>query len=327
MVSLYKDRSPAVVVWLFVLSIVVHSHFFIQPPVVIAAEEDGLLSLALRHYFQILHPSAIILTYHVLVLVQAFWLNYLFTDHRMFLRTNYLTAMVFILLTGLFSEWSNITPALISNFMLIWLFGKILKLYSSHNPKALLFNIGLLIGCSIILYHPSTLLILVALFAWLVLRPFKLNELVILFMGVLAPFYFLFSILFLTNRMQRLQQYIPEWQFNLPAPQTTIMFFVTMGVLVLFILMGIYHWQDQSRRVLIQIRKSWMVLLVMLLLLLPLPFVSKNANIDSVLLWIVPIAPFIAKGFIGPKKKTIPALMFWCLLAIAIINTWQLVKK
>jgi hypothetical protein len=326
-VAVFKDRSPVAVVWLLLLSIIVHSHFFIQPPIVMAAEEDGLISFFLNRWLNNLPAPVNILLYHTLVIVQALRLNYLFNDQRMFTRSNFLTAMVYIILTGMFNEWGNITPALVANIMVIWLFAKTSRMYNTPNPKTLLFNIGLIIGVSVLLYHPSTLLVLVAVFALLVVRPFRITEWLVMLMGILCPYYFLFSFLFLTDKMQRLDRYVPDWQLNLPNVQSPILFFTTIGIIIIAMLIGIFYWQSQSRRMLIQVRKNWAALIVMLLVMIPLPFISKNATLDSLFLWIVPVSPFIAKGFIGPKRPALPNIMFWTLIVLSLLNTWYIIKN
>lgn len=325
MVALFKDRSPAAIFWLIMLSIIVHSHFFVDAPVVYASNEDGLLSTFLNDYILPLDPGFIVFIYHAFVIIQALRLNHLFTDHRMYSKINYLPAMVYILLTGVFTEWSSLNPALIINTVLIWFFAKTIRLYSNPNPKALLFNIGILTAVSIILYHPSVLLIPVAFFALMVLRPFIVTEWIVLIMGVIFPYYLLASYLYLTDRLQSIKNYIPLWQFNLPNIQNRIVFFITIAVIVIVLLMGLFYWQQENRRLLIQVRKNWVVLLAMFFVLLPLPFIHKNAGIESFILCIVPASPIIAKGFLAPKKNTIPALMFWALISLAILKNWQII--
>ncbi|WP_018614071.1 hypothetical protein [Segetibacter koreensis] len=326
MVILFKDRSPATIFWLIVLSIVVHSHFFVDTPIVYAKNDDGLLSTFLNNYVVQLAPSILVFIYHAFIILPALRLNHLFTDHRMFSKVNYLPAMVYILLSGVFKEWSAVTPALIINPILIWFFAKTVRLYNSPNPKTLLFDIGLLTGISILLYHPSALLIPVAFFAVMVLRPFIIAEFVVLLMGVVFPFYLLVSYLYLTDNLLSIKKYIPLWQFNLPDIQNKIMFFITVGLIIIILLIGLFYWQQEKRRLLIQVRKNWVVLLAMLFVLLPIPFINKNAGIESLILCIVPASPLIAKGFLTPKRNTIPALLFWGLICLAIVKNWQLIK-
>ena len=308
------------------LSIAVHAHFFIFPPQVVASAGDGLISMFLNHYVAVWDPVFIMLLYHFLVLSQALRINFLFNDQRMFSKPTYLTAMVYVLVTAIFPQWNQLTPALVANTLIIWLFSQIVNLYNSPNPKTLLFNIGLIIGGCILMYHPTSLLILIALFALMVVRPFNVTEWLVMLMGVVAPFYFLFVYLYLADKWFQLKQYVPMFQLNLPDVDPTPLFFVTIGFILLLLFMGIYYFQDRSRRMLIQVRKNWGVLMVMLLVMLPLPFISKNASLDSLLLWAIPVSPFIAKGFLSPKKNTLPTIMFWALIILIVLNNWGLTK-
>ena len=326
MVALFKDRSPATIIWLFILSIVVHSHFLVAAPFVLANENNGLLPTFLNNYVAELSPPLLILVYLMIVLLDALRLNYLFTDHRMYTRVNYLPAMVYILLTGVFKEWSSITPALFNNILVIWLFAKTIRFYNTPDPKTLIFNTGLLIGVSILLYQPSALLILVALFALMVLRPFVITEWLVLLMGVICPYYFLAAYLYLTDSFSSIANYIPDWSINLPVVHISLTFFVTIGVLIIILLLGLIYSRQENRRLLIQIRKNWVVLLSMVFILLPMPFINKNAGIESLLLWIVPASPFMARAFLAPKRNTLPALLFWVLIALAILKNWEIVK-
>jgi hypothetical protein len=324
-VALFKDRSPATVIWLFILSFIVHSHFIVDFPTVPVDRADGLLSVFLVKYVAYLNPVFIIFLYHGIVIIQALRINYLFNDHRMYSKSNFLAAMVYILLTGIFKEWSNLTPALIENILVIWLFAKTVRLYNNPNPKTLLFNIGLLIGVSIILYHPSALLILVAFFALTVVRPFIITEWVVLLMGVLFPYYFLASYLYLTDRLPSILLYIPQWDLNIPHTVISPAFFVTVGLILVILILGMAYSQQESRRLLIQVRKNWVVLTVMLLVMLPIPFINRGVGIDSLLLWVVPASPYMAKAFLGPRKNTLPNLMFWSLLVLGILKNWEIV--
>lgn len=326
MVALFKDRSPATIIWLFLLSIIVHSNFIFETPGVQVLPHDGLLSGFLNNYASLLTPAFVILLYHALIIIQALRLNHLFTDHRMYSKVNFLAAMVYILLTGLFTEWGRLSPALIDNILVIWFFAKTVHLYNSPNPKTLLFNLGLITGCSILLYHPSALLILVAFFALMIVRPFDITEWLVLAMGVIFPFYLLAAYLYLTDRLQSFVQYIPQWELHVPKVHFSIVFFITVGVIIIITLIGLFYSQQENRRLLIQIRKNWTVLLAMLFIMLPLPFVNKNVGIESFLLWLVPATPFIAKGFLAPKKNTLPALMFWSLVALDILKNWEIIK-
>lgn len=325
MVSFFKDNSPLAVIWIILLSLVVHSHQFVDFPGVYAPLKDGLFANLLIKYFASLSKSVAFLIYQVVIIVQALRLNYLFSENKMFSKITFLPAMVFILLTGIFKEWCAITPALLDNFLVIWLYAKTIKLYNAPNPQTLIFNTGLVIGISIIFYLPSALLILVALFALLVVRPFILKEWFMLLMGVLAALYFLFSWLYLTDNLHLIHQYFPIWQLNLPDTSINSIFYVTVGIILIILFIGLYYYQEDSLRLLIHVRKNWGVLMVMLLVMLPIPFINKDAGLNSLFLWLIPASPFIAKGFLAPKRQILPNIMFWVLLLLGLYKNWMMV--
>lgn len=304
-----------------------HSNLLLQPPIVVANAPDGLFSVLLNKYVAPLPTPVLITLYHAMVIIQALRLNFLFNEQRMFVRNNFLTGMVYILLTGVFKEWGMITPALLSNLLLIWLFAKLVKLYNNPNPKTVIFNIGLIIGSSILLYHPTSMLILLALFALVVVRSFSITEWIVMMMGILAPFYFLFSFLYLTDRSGKMLQFLPVWKLGLPNANASIVFYISLALILIFLIAGLFYWQDQSRRMLIQVRKNWGVLMVFLLVMIPLPFISAAANLSSMFLWIIPVAPFMSNAFLAPRKNILPNIMFWSLVVAGICNNWAILKK
>ena len=116
------------------------------------------------------------------------------------------------MLTGLFPAWSVISPALLANFLLIWIYIKLTRLYNNPAPKTLLFNIGLLVAIMVLCYHPTALVVPVVLFALGIMRPFKLQEWFTLIMGMALPYYFLASGLYLTNQLPLISSWLPNWE-------------------------------------------------------------------------------------------------------------------
>ena len=193
MVFLFKDRSDLNLIFLLLLSVALHFHVWMHPPLIIANESDGLLSYLLLHYIQPLPPLVLIVLFHTIILSQAIRLNILLSNFKMFQQISYIPAFTYIILTAMFPYWDVISAGLIANSLVIWILVKLLRLYDQNQPKTLEFNIGLIVGLSIILHEPIAILIAVVLFALLIIRPFKLAEWLVLIMGILLPFYFIFT--------------------------------------------------------------------------------------------------------------------------------------
>jgi hypothetical protein len=325
-VFLFRDKSIINIFFLVLLSVGVHLHFFVSTPVVVTNTNDGIFSVLLRHYAVPLSSTFLFMLYQLLLLVQAIRLNMVLTDLRMFQASNYTTAMAYVLLSGMVTQWCSITPALMANFLLIWLFIKLSRLYNHPSPKTLLFNTGLIVGLSIICYHPTAILILVVLFALAVVRPFKLAEWVILLMGVLLPYYFLAAWLYLTDGFSAFGQYLPHLHWTVPLKQWSVPLIASLAVLCLVLLAGLYYWQISSNRMVIQIRKNWGVMMVMLLILLPIPFVFLYAGLESAFMSLVPLGAFAGNAFSYPRRLVLPNLLFWLAAAVIAWNNWLLIK-
>ena len=327
MVFLFRDKSIINIFFLVILSIVVHLHFFVNAPLVIYNSNDGVLSTLLHQYVSGQPQTLLFLFYHMVVLIQAIRLNMVLSDLRMFQQNNYTTAMAYVLLTGILTQWCNISSALVANFLLIWIFIKLSRLYNHPSPKTLLFNTGLIVGLSVVCYHPTAILILVVLFALAVVRPFSLAEWLILLMGVLVPYYFLFSWLFVKDSTASFSGFLPSLQWNLPVAQWSIQLVVNLSVLAIVLLAGLYYWQLSNKRMIIQIRKNWGVMAVMLFILLPIPFIFLHAGLESALMALVPLGAFAGNAFSYPRRLIFPNILFWLSILVIAYNNWSFIKN
>jgi hypothetical protein len=325
-VIFFRDKSVSAIIFLIILALLVHVHFFFSEPQIVFDANDGVLSLILKNYLQSVNGTFVFIIYIVLLLLQAIRLNLILNETKMFQQAGYTTAMSYVLLSAFVQQWSAFSPAMISNGLVIWIFIKLSRLYNNQAPKTLLFNTGLLVGLTVIAYHPTAILVLVVLFALVVVRPFRLAEWMILILGILTPYYFLLSYLFLTDHWHLLYQFIPEIKLNMPVQHPDIWLIIDFGMMAVLLLLGIIHWMPANNRMIIQIRKNWSVLIVMLLIVLAIPFIFNNAGVQSAFLWTVPLSAFIANFFALPKKLWFPNLFFWLSLALIIHNNWLLMK-
>ena len=327
MVFLFRSKSIINIFFLALLSIFVHFHFFIHTPLVVTNINDGVFSFLIKKYLTGLPQAPLFILYHLIILIQAIRLNMVMNDFRMYQNSNYTSAMGYVLLSGLLTQWCSISSALIANFLLIWLFIKLCRLYNNPSPKTLLFNTGLIVGLAVVCYHPTAILILVVLFALAVVRPFNFSEWVVLLMGILIPYYFLASWLFLNDQIATFSIYLPFLQWNLPLSKWSPSLVVSLSVLVIVLLAGLYYWQVANSRMVIQIRKNWGVMMVMLFILIPIPFIFEKAGIESAFMSLVPLGAFAGNVFSFPKRLLFPNFLFWLSVLVIVYNNWWFINN
>lgn len=321
MVSLFRENSSGSIFWLLLLSLGLHACFLVKAPEVVAAHGTG----ALGGLFFLSPPIPgfiLVVIYHTLVVLQALRLNHIAAELRLFSKVSYSVAMTYLLLTALFEPWAHITPALLCNSLIIWLFGKMVRLQEGALPRQVIFNIGFIAGVLVMLYHPSVTLVPLCLIAIAILRPFHLNEWFIVLLGVFTPFYLLVSLLYLGGNLGDIWLYIPEWGLSFPLPLRSPVFTGALALLCVLLLTGLFLWRANATRSLIQVRKAWTVLLLMLLMLLPVMFVCRDAGFESGIMAMVPAAVFVTGVFIYPRRGWLPSVVFWLLAGLSVYNNW-----
>ncbi len=320
MVFLFKDKSDFNLIFLLLLSVAVHFHVWMQPPIIIANESDGLLSYLLLHYIQPLPPLVLIVLFHTIILSQSIRLNILLSNFKMFQQISYVPAFTYIILTAMFPYWDVISAGLIANSLVIWILVKLLRLYEQSQPKTLEFNIGLIVGISIILHEPIAILIAVVLFALLIIRPFKLAEWLVLIMGILLPFYFIFTYVFLTGNINDFRQFLPKLDWKNPLVQPSFNIILALIVMGVQLLAGFFYWNEQQKRFIIQVRKYWGVFFLLLILTFFQPILFSVQGLYASAIVIAPLASFISFAFATPKRLLIPNLLFWAGAAVIVYN-------
>jgi hypothetical protein len=324
-ISFFREKSTGSVIGLFIVSACIRAFFWKHGPGIVTAPGDGFIYYLLSP-LTFLSGIALTFLYHLIVVLQALRLNYILNDVRMFPKSAFTTALAYIILTALLPAWNNINAALAVNSILIWLLYRLIKLHTTQQPKTLVYNIGLITGIAILLYFPACLLIPVVFFTLASFRPFRPNEWVILLIGILTPFYFLAGWLFLNDKLNLVFQQLEIFRLHIIRPYNILFAIITFATVGIAIIAGILLWQSNSGRMIIQARKNWSVLFVMLIVLLPSIYFMNNAWPDALLLTAIPAASFVSNTFLYPKRNFGPALVFWLLVALVVYNNWFIGK-
>lgn len=319
MVSFFKERSAPSVFLTVIICLALHVFFLVKPPLIITSPTDGLIYYLLQPLVK-LPAVAISILYFLVVIVQALRINYVLNDARMFQKTPFTAALAYIMLTAVWPACNNITGALAVNSLFIWLLFRIVKLYNINQPKTLVFNIGLISGSAVLLYYPAAGIIPLVFIALAITRPFRINEWLVLLLGIITPAYFWGCYLFLTDQLAVLKTVISliQWQHIAFGPVKAAA--TALGGAGLVILAGIAGWQS-NRNKLIQARKMWSVIFIMLVLALPPVFFIKNAWPYAVLLASVPASALAANAFLY-QRGILSALLFWLMAAVIVYVNW-----
>ncbi|MGK2863835.1 MAG: DUF6427 family protein, partial [Chitinophagaceae bacterium] len=204
--------------------------------------------------------------------------------------------------------------------LIIWVWAKMSTVYNSSQVKTTLFNIGIAIGVSTFFYFPSLAFGILIIFGLLITRPPRIAEWLIALLGILIPWYFLFAYLFLSDKLYSFQ--VPGIEIDYPLFKRTTIGYAGLALLILTALAGAFFMQLNSRRQIVQVRKSWGLLVLYLLVALFTPFINSSYNFRYWFLATVPLSAFVACTFFYIEKRWITGLVHWAMVAFVIYSTY-----
>ncbi|MBL7732540.1 MAG: hypothetical protein JNM88_15295 [Chitinophagaceae bacterium] len=323
MTGIFKQKNPANLFLLLVLGVLIKLPIFQHPHAVTTDTEDGILYQGIVEFLAptarrnpVIYP---IITY-LLLFIQAVMLTRFISGQRMMNRPNYLPGMAYMLITSLLPEWNYFSPPLLVNTILLFVLSGLFKVYNQPNARGAIFNIGLALGLAAFIFFPAITFTFWILLSLAVMRPFRLNEWVLCLVGVLTPFYFYAVWLFIDNNWSW-QNLFPDFSFSLPSVKQSAWLAGSIFLLAVPFLAGGYFVQESLRKMLIQVRKGWSLLLLYLLGAILIPFVNNSSGFENWVMAAIPFAAFHACTYMYSTYKILPLLLFW--LTVAFILGYQ----
>jgi len=323
-IGLFKQKTPANIIFVFVLGILLKLPIFRHPVMPVTGKNETVLFQEIIKLINSLGNQraliASILAY-LIIFTQSMQLNKLINDHRMMQRVTFLPATSFIIITSLLPEWNILSAPMIVSSLVLFVFSGLFKIYNLYNIKGNIFNIGLGIGLSSFIFFPSVILFGWLLFALMVMRAVKINEWLICLLGVTSPFYF-YSAWLLVNNSWSWDKLFTPISLSIPSPEQSLWLAVSSFLLILPFLIGGYFVQENLRKMLIQVRKNWSLMLIYLLFALFIPFLNnQSSGFVNWILIVVPFAGFHACTYLYPPQRWVPVVIFW--LSVLFILAYQ----
>lgn len=320
MIGAFKTNSPLNIIFLLIYGCVLKFSAFLHPHIPVAQATDGFLYHRFLNFlapfgkdFPIIYPIIVL----VLVLWQAISFTNFINNQKLLPKATYLPAMAYVLITSLFPEWWQLSSALIVNSLLVWVWANLSSLFNSPKPKTIVFNASMVIGLTSFLYFPALAFIILVFFALISMRPFQLSEWVIAILGLLTPYYFLFSFLFLAGNWNPLT-YLPSISVSIPKFQNDIWAWAAIVLLFIPFLISGFYIQGNILKMLIQVRKSWGLMLTYLIISLFIPFINFASSFEYWILCALPFAAFHAYTYFFAEKKWIPVIIHWLFVVFII---------
>lgn len=321
MLGWFYKNNPANVILLLLFAVLVKFPIFLHPHTAIIGASDGIFYSWFTQRVNALGTSANMLysfLSFILLYTQAIQLNQIFNRHKMTSRGTDFAGMSYLLLSSLFPAWNYFSAPLIISSVFLLIFSFLMGAYHRPTIKGFLFNLGLILGLISFVHQPAIFFAIWLLIAMMIVRPFYLNESMLMVLGMLTPFYFYGVYLFMIDKWDW-HLYFQFINVHPPKMNKTLWDAGALSLLFLPFLMGGYYVQENSRKMLIQVRKGWTLIFLFLLAALIVPFFSIGNAYTSWFITVIAFASFHACTYLYSSLRIIPLLLFWVSLIFVLL--------
>ena len=251
-----------------------------------------------------LTPNANVFITLTLTLLQAFSLNKVINHYNLLGKPNFLTALMFMTLVSLFIPFLVLSPTLICNFITVWMLQRLFNIYKHVDITSIMLDLGLLVGVGSLIYFPFIVMLLLIWASLIIYRPFNWREWVTPLLGLITIYFLLAVAYFWLDRMDEYYQIFIPFTYSIPTRLNMDVYdyFVLTPVLVglggfIFIL------KDNFFKSIVQVRKSFQLLFVMLILITASFYLNLEKSVNHFLLSVPAVSIYLAYFFTHAKIK------------------------
>nr|WP_199157862.1 DUF6427 family protein [Pedobacter sp. ASV2] len=240
----------------------------------------------------------------VLVFIQALIFNRVINNHNLLGKPSFLPGLMFVTGSSLFMPFMVLSPALICNFLLIWMIDKFLKLGKSANSITTVFDIGMIIGIGTLIYFPFIAMFLTIFVALLLFRSFNWREWVGGLVGYLTVFFFLAVFYYWNNNLTSFYQIWKPLGNKFPSVfkinYDDYLVLIPVGVIIILASLQL---RENFFRSFISTRKGFQLLFFMFIVSSASFYLKPDFRTWHFLLCVPPGAVLLAYYFSNAKKR------------------------
>jgi hypothetical protein len=258
----------------------------------------------------------------LLISFQAIYFNRIISKYEVLYKPSNLPALIYIILACLLPAFAGLHPFIFINTILLWILQKIFKLYKNDDSLGVCFDIGFLISILSMIYYPCIFLFVFFLITLSILRPFVWREWVVSVIGLMAPWFLLWVILFLSDRAQLFYDVFNGDNFKPVVLLNSLSkkYVLTLSVLGILLLFALFKLQVNYFKNVIKTRNyqiCFLLLLITTFVITLVPFLHSETRFS---LLVIPLSVFLSYYFLAAKKMWFAESLFVCLLVTLLIN-------
>ncbi len=325
MVGLFKQKTPINIFFVFILGILIKIPIFISVKLPVVDTQSSEFFKKIEALLNnLIGGNAIVYSIITFLLLfsQSLQLNIFLDRGRLMQKPSYLPAAAYLIFSSFIPEWNYFSAPLLVNSILLFIFIQLSRVIDLKISKTSFFNIGFATGICVFLYFPTCVLFIWLILSLFLIRSIRANLLLLSVVGLLTPFYFYGTYLFLNDQLS-LQLLLPSLQLSKLYFSFTVWSKVGSLIIVGSSLIGAYLVNTGFRQMLVPIRVKWNSLILFLLFAIVMLFLSNTINYRPQvwMIFLIPASTFISVAFLS-NFGLLSKCIFW--ISILFVVCFQL---
>lgn len=306
MIKLFRNLNPLNIILLVVIALVLRFGILISLPEKLHVEffEPFAKLLITTPLHDIFSPLQNVLLNVAIVLVQALIFNWVVNHHNLLGKPTYLPALLYVTGSSMLLPFLILSPALICNFLLIWIIYKLLGIYKHGAVLSVMYDTGMIIGIGTIIYFPFIAFSLALWLCLLVFRPFNWREWVAGIVGFMTVFFFIAVFYYWNDSLDKFYQiWLP---LTTPFPtrfNIDIYNYLVLVPVIMILILAAIQLRQKFFRSFVQVRKSFQLLFLVLIVALLSFYLKTDHPIYHFVLAVPMGAVFMAYYFLNASIR------------------------
>ncbi len=314
LLKIFKGTGPGVILLIMLTLGALWTGAFLEP----RAQSLALYEVKPMPFYGLLkdliggHQVAGLILSMVFISVMLFLLVNFNTSVFFINERTFLPASLYLLITSIFTELQNLNPVLPASICLMLALFRIMDSYRKAGNISNFFDAGILTGIGSLFYCNMLWFCILPVMGIVLLRTVSIREIVLSLLGLATPYILLFGVYYALD--YDLGRLLSEISDNLFGPMAgyryttlTIVVVVYFGLL-LIISIGFLLNQINSKK--IKSRKTFNLLLSLLLISLGLYLLPGSGSVEIVWIAGIPASYLLTNYFIFSRKKVISGIVF-----------------
>jgi hypothetical protein len=265
-----------------------------------------------------------------LISFEGIYLNLILNRHEVLFKNTFLPALIYVVLMSFNPGVIRFNEILIVNLLLIFTCEKIFSLFKNESPAGIIFDCGLLISVTSLIYFPVIILLLFLLIVLIIQRAFSLREWTIAVVAFLLPYFFLFTYSFLLGSLKTVVaettafaklNFITYGSNAMQLPQfvsqernSVLLFAIFFGIQLLLSLIRL---RTNYYKNTIKTRSAQQVIIMLTLFIIAEILFVKKMDLAFFAQLAIPFSTFIAYYYVSGKKRLwLFETSFWIMIAL-----------